>query len=280
MATSPDHPELRFVQAAGYTKGRPDGPPLWIVVHDMEAPEDATRAESTALYFASGSGGRNVSAHYCVDDDSVIQCVRLADSAWTVGNRPGNNRGINWEFSGFARQTREQWLDAFGLAMFHQAAPYIRADATKFKIPLKRCSVADLKVFRPGITSHNDLRLAFGGTTHTDPGPNFPWDVFMDILTEEDLDVAVSYKIDSADPNYNGRYYLSNGVNRRGPIRQPKHILGPARAGAAEVVLTDAMRTSVSADLTWEQYLDAVAGPPVTAGGAHTHELGPAVPGD
>jgi hypothetical protein len=135
-------------------------------------------------------------------------------------------------------------------------------------------------VFRPGITSHTDLRLAFGGTTHTDPGPNFPWDVFMDILTEEDLDVAVSYKIDSADPNYNGRYYLSNGVNRRGPIRQPKHILIPARAGATEVVLTDAMRTSVSAGLTWEQYLDAVAGPPVTAGGAHTHELGPAVPGD
>lgn len=261
MANSPDHPDLRFVQASGYTQGRPDGPPLWIVVHDMEASESSDRAESTAAYFASGAGGRYVSSHYCVDDNSVIQCVRLADTAWTVGNRPGNNRGINWEFAGFARQTRAQWLDAFGLAMFRQAAPYIRDDAARFGIPVRRCSVADLRAFRPGVTSHNDLRLAFGGTTHTDPGPNFPWDIFLQILTTEEDDVSVSYKIESTDGTYNGRYYLSNGVNRRGPIRHPKHILQPARAGATEVVLTDAMRLSVSDAITWEQYLDAVAGP-------------------
>ena len=267
MAKSPDHPELNFVQAAGYTKGRPDGPPLWIVIHDMEAGESSDRAESTAVYFASGSGGRNVSAHYCVDDNSVIQCVRLADSAWTVGNRPGNYRGINWELSGFARQTRAQWLDPFGRAMFAQAAPYIRADAARFGIPLRLCTVADLTAFRPGITSHNDLRLAFGQTTHTDPGPAFPWDVFMQILAgggqEEGNDMAVAYRVESTDPKYNDRVFLSNGVNRRGPIRQPKQILGPARAGTVEEVLTDAMRTAVNAALTWPAYLDAVAGPEV-----------------
>lgn len=190
MAQSPDHPELRFVQAQDYTRGRPDGPPLFIVIHDMEAGESSDRAENTAAYFASGSGGRNVSAHYCVDDNSIVQCVKLGDVAWTVGNRPGNNRGINWELSGFARQTRAQWLDAFGRAMFARMAPYVRADAAKYKIPLRRCTIADLKAFRPGITSHNDLRLAFGGTTHTDPGPNFPWDVFMQIMQQEGDDMA------------------------------------------------------------------------------------------
>ena len=184
MAQSPDHPELRFVQAQDYTRGRPDGPPLWIVIHDMEAAESSDRAENTAAYFASGSGGRNVSAHYCVDDNSVVQCVKLADVAWTVGNRPGNNRGINWELSGYARQTRAQWLDPFGQEMFRQMAPYVLADAERFDIPIRRCSVADLKAFRPGITSHNDLRLAFGVTSHTDPGPNFPWDVFFEFLEE------------------------------------------------------------------------------------------------
>lgn len=182
---SPDHPELRFVQAKGYARGRPDGAPLWIVVHDMEAGEHSTRAESTAAYFASPSDGRSVSSHYCADNDSVVQCVLLRDVAWTVGNRPGNNRGINWEFAGFARQTREQWLDEFGLAMFRQAAPIIRADAETYDIPLTRCSVADLKAGRKGITSHNDLRLAYGVTTHTDPGPNFPWDVFLQILEDD-----------------------------------------------------------------------------------------------
>ena len=73
----------------------------------MEASEYSGRAESTAMYFHDVPDDRRVSSHYCVDNDSVIQCVKLRDSAWTVGNRPGNNRGINWELSGFARQTRE-----------------------------------------------------------------------------------------------------------------------------------------------------------------------------
>lgn len=184
MTQSPDHPELSFVQAKTYAKGRPDGPPLWIVVHDMEASETRTRAENTANYFATLPDGRSVSSHYCVDNDSVVQCVKLADTAYTVGNRPGNYRGINWEFSGFASQTREQWLDQFGVDMFAQAAPYIRADAVKYDIPLVRRTVDELQAKLPGVTSHNDLRLAFGGTTHTDPGPNFPWDYFMDLLNQ------------------------------------------------------------------------------------------------
>jgi hypothetical protein len=187
---SHDHPELEFIQAAEYGVGRPDGPPLWIIVHDMEASETATRAENTALYFADLPDGRTVSSHYCADSNSVVQCVRLKDRAWTVGNTPGNNRGINWEFAGFASQTREQWLDPFGVAMFDQARPIIRADAAKYGIPLVRRTVAELRAYVPGVTSHNDLRLAFGGTTHTDPGPNFPWDYFMDLINQADDEEA------------------------------------------------------------------------------------------
>lgn len=179
---STDHPGLPFVQAKFYGRGRPDGPPLWIVVHDMEASEYSGRAESTAAYFANPGDGRVVSSHYCVDDDSVVQCVALADVAWTVGNRPGNNLGINWELAGFARQTRDEWLDPFGRAMFARMAPYVRADAARYGIPLRQCSIADLKAYRPGITSHNDLRLAFAGTDHTDPGPAFPWDYFLTVM--------------------------------------------------------------------------------------------------
>jgi N-acetyl-anhydromuramyl-L-alanine amidase AmpD len=186
MATSPDHPQLQFVQAKSYGRGRP-GRPLWIVVHDMEAGETRTRAEVTAAYFANLSDGRSVSSHYCVDDNSVVQCVLLKDTAYTVGNSQGNGRGINWELSGFASQSRAQWLDPFGLAMFAQMAPYVRADAQTYGIPLEKRTVAELRAMKPGITSHNDLRLAFGGTTHTDPGPNFPWDVFLDVMRGGDM---------------------------------------------------------------------------------------------
>jgi hypothetical protein len=182
VATSNDHPGLPFVQAEGYTKGRPDGPPLWVVIHDMEASEHSGRAESTAAYFANPPDGRSVSSHFCVDNDSVVQCVDEDDIAWTVGNRPGNYLGLNWELSGFARQTRSEWLDPFGVAMFAQMAPIAAASMRRWGIPNRWCSIADLQARRPGLTTHNDLRIAFNVTTHTDPGPNFPFDYLQQVL--------------------------------------------------------------------------------------------------
>jgi hypothetical protein len=189
---SPDHPELVYLEALTtggdpmYTTGRPDGKPLWVVIHDMEKTEDAGCAEWTANYFHTGAGGRSVSSHYCADNDSIVQCVLLRHSAWTVGNRPGNNRGINWEMCGYAAQTRAQWLDPFGLAMFNRMAPIIRSDAAKYGIPLVKRTVAELRAWTPGVTSHNDLRLAFDVTDHTDPGSGFPWDMFMQIINGDD----------------------------------------------------------------------------------------------
>jgi hypothetical protein len=87
----------------------------------------------------------------------------------------------------------------------------------------------------------------------------------------------------SADAKYNGHVYVSNRIHRRGPLRSPGGIQGPAIAGATKITLTDAMRGTD----TWESYLDSVAGPPFptttpTAPSDHTHvttgETGPAVP--
>ena len=179
---SPDHPDLVFVQAKHYGAGRPDGPPRWIIAHTMEASETSTRAENTAGYFANPGDGRVVSAHYCADSNSVVQCVRLADTAFTVGNTQGNRRGINWEFSGFAAQSGAQWGDTFSMAMLAQAAPYWALDAARYGIPIRRVTVAELRAGTPGLSTHNDFRLAFGGTTHTDPGANFPWSAFIDMI--------------------------------------------------------------------------------------------------
>lgn len=197
MATSNDHPGLRFVQAKGYTRGRPDGPPLWIVWHDMEVDELPGRAESTARYFANPSDGREVSSHFCVDSNSVIQTVDEDDTAWTVGNRPGNNRGINIELAGRASQTAAQWLDPYSRAMFDVIAPVVARSMTRWHIPNRWCTLADLDAYRPGHTTHNDLRRAFGVTTHTDPGPGFPFDHVTRVIAaalgqEGDTDMPLS----------------------------------------------------------------------------------------
>lgn len=211
MATSNDHPGLPFVQAQGFTRGRPDGPPLWIVIHTMEASEFSQRAETTAIYFADPPDDRQVSSHYCVDNDSVVQCVDLDDSAWTVGNRPGNNRGLNWEFSGFANQSRDQWLDSFGRAMLAQAAPLMRLDSQRFNVPVRRCTVAELTALRPGFTTHNDLRMAFGVTTHTDPGSGFPFDYLFDLIngSEDEVEMFLTQVTGSQ------AVYVSTGIKFR-----------------------------------------------------------------
>jgi len=95
----------------------------------------------------------------------------------------------------------------------------------------------------------------------------------------------VFYRVQSTDVAWNGQVFVSNRIHRR-KLRNPNSIQTPARAGATEVLLTDALR---GAD-TWGNYLDAVAGPlfpelvcNCTGGtGEHVHELsgstGPVTP--
>lgn len=195
MGTSNDYPGLKFVQAKGYTRGRPDGRPLWIVWHTMEVDELPDRAENTAAYFANPGDGREVSSHYCVDSNSAVQCVDEDDTAWTVGNRAGNNRGINFELAGRAAQTRAQWTDDYSRRLLAVAAPIAAHAMKRWHIPNRWCTQADLKALRPGHTTHNALRIAYGGTTHTDPGPGFPTDLVMQLvghILEGDTDMPLS----------------------------------------------------------------------------------------
>lgn len=166
-----------------YTSGRRGKVPRFIVIHDMEEEETTQTALNVATYFHNGAGGRSVSSHYTADSGSIYQCVPLSASAWTVGNRPGNDEGINWELAGFGSQTREQWLDAFGKAMFALITPIIQRDAARYNIPLRQLSDDEIRAGAAGVTSHWQLGRIYGGTDHTDPGPNFPWDYFMSLLT-------------------------------------------------------------------------------------------------
>src|SRR6476660_2540597 len=71
-----------------------------VVIHTMEIAETAGAAEICARWFASPAS--EVSAHYCVDADSVVQCVREDDIAWHA--RGGNTTSIGIELAGYAGQ--------------------------------------------------------------------------------------------------------------------------------------------------------------------------------
>lgn len=183
---------MQFVQARNYTKGpRTKGAIGLIVVHDMEAPERLDTAEACAAYFANqppayrDARGNLVgsSAHYCLDADSAVQSVHVEDIAWAA---PGaNHNGVHLELAGYARQTREEWLDPYGIALLRRAAELIVDLATELAIPLVWLEADEVAAGLRGITTHRACTEAFriiGG--HTDPGAGFPADVLMGFVLE------------------------------------------------------------------------------------------------
>lgn len=175
---------IPFVQATNYTPGpRTRGPIKLLVVHDMEALEGPDTAESCAAYFARQPKGPpgGSSAHYCIDDNSVCQSVRDDDIAWAA---PGANaQGLHFELAGYANQSRDEWLDDYGWRLLERAAALFAEKAAEFRIPVVWLEPEDVAAGLPGVTSHRNITIAFGTVGgHTDPGPNFPVDVFMGLV--------------------------------------------------------------------------------------------------
>jgi hypothetical protein len=170
-----------FVQARNYTRvgGRDIN---LIVVHDMEAPERLNTAENVAAWFA-GSTAPRASAHYNIDADSIVQSVRDMDVAW---HAPGaNHNGIGLEHAGYARQSRAEWLDDYGLRMLRLSARLTAELCAKYEIPVRRVTYDGLRAGVRGITGHHDVSLAFVRSSHWDPGPDFPWDFYLEMVKAE-----------------------------------------------------------------------------------------------
>lgn len=147
----------------------------------MEWAEKATTAEDCAAMFRTMS--RQASAHVCVDNDTVVRCVDDDDTAWAAPG--GNADGLQLELAGFMRQTREQWLDAYGLAMLDLAAGVCAGWCKKYSIPIKRLTRAELKAGRKGFTGHADISAVYRRSDHTDPGSGFPWDHLLALVHEK-----------------------------------------------------------------------------------------------
>lgn len=142
-----------------------------LVIHDMEAPEKGSTAEDVANYFA-GANAPQASAHYCIDNNSIVQCVKDMDIAW---HAPGvNHNAIGLEHAGYASQTQQQWLDDYSNAMLNNSVDLAVNLCRKYNIPPVFVDAHGLSVHQHGITMHRTVNEAFHKSSHTDPGPNFP----------------------------------------------------------------------------------------------------------
>jgi hypothetical protein len=128
----------------------------YVVVHTMQG-----------YYAGSISWFQNpvadVSAHYCMrsEDGEVTQMVRDQDRAWHVGN--SNSYALGIEHEGFVDDaswyTWETYLSSARLARW-------------------LCETHDIPVDRDHIVGHVELP----NQTHTDPGPNWNWELYMALV--------------------------------------------------------------------------------------------------
>lgn len=164
-----------------------------VVMHDMEYPEKLTAAEDVARYFADPRNARGepvkASAQICVDADSIVQCVRDNDIAYAA---PGcNGDGIQIELAGYVKQTREQWLDEYSAKLLDRAADAVAQYCLKYALPVKHLTDAELLAGAKGIIGHDQASRVYKKSDHGDPGPGFPWDVFVrQVGCRRDLYVA------------------------------------------------------------------------------------------
>ncbi len=149
-----------------------------VVIHTMEAPERGDTAEAVARWFSRADS--QVAAHYCVDANSIVQCVREEDIAWHA--RGGNTSSIGIELAGYARQDDAGWDDDYTRSLLTLAASLSADVCRRHRVPVRRLGVTAVRAGRRGLTGHNEVSLAFKRSDHWDPGPAFPWETFLALV--------------------------------------------------------------------------------------------------
>ncbi len=178
---------IQFVQAKNFTRGRSNAIDV-LVIHTMESPEKPDTAESVAHWFA-GSTAPQASAHYCIDDNSIVQCVRDEDVAW---HAPGaNHNGLGFEHAGRAAQSKHDWSDEYSTKLLELSAQLVAEKCTEHHIPAVWLQPADLRAGKRGITGHVQVSDAFKRTDHRDPGTQFPVEAYLALVREKMGDAHV-----------------------------------------------------------------------------------------
>lgn len=146
-----------------------------VVLHSTEG----GTARSVAQFFASTA---QASTQLVVDDAGCYRCVPDLVKPWGA---PGvNTSGLHTEHCGYAKWTRAEWL--IHLSMLRISAQHTARWCWQYGIPRRYVGGLALRLGRKGITTHADASKAFGTVGgHTDPGPGFPRDLYLDMVKDE-----------------------------------------------------------------------------------------------
>lgn len=164
----------KFIKARWFRSGRSKSIRM-IVIHSAEG---AKTADALGNYFATTD--RQASSHVGYGQDgSAAQYVHDEDTAYCAKN--ANADGWHVELCGFHYWNRAEWLAH--RPMLNEAAKDCAKIAKAHHIPtvwLTADGVA--RGTAAGFTTHRVVSKAFPSTGHSDPGPDFPLDVFMSLV--------------------------------------------------------------------------------------------------
>ncbi|WP_200209105.1 peptidoglycan recognition protein family protein [Micromonospora coerulea] len=145
--------------------GKSGATKMYVAIHNTA--NDATpKAEANYAMNRTDS----VSSHFYADPVTVVQSLDTSLDAWHAGSRTGNSRAIAWELVG-----GNAWTEAYWRKVIDRIAPVLAQVCKVHGITPQFLTTAQARDGKTtGFVTHNDMRIAWGGTTHTDPGPNFP----------------------------------------------------------------------------------------------------------
>ncbi len=115
---------------------------------------------------------------------------------------PCNKDRLHICMPGWSRWVRTDWLAPKQMAQITGVAQFIVDKSRLHGFPTVKITPAQLEAGAKGYCSHSDVTYGFhisGG--HTDPGPNFPWDVLdaeVNRILNEGNDMAKLYNITDA----------------------------------------------------------------------------------
>lgn len=195
-----------------------DGKKFGIAIHNT-----ANTASDTAESLYADHRTDGISSHFYVDKDSVTQSIDTDYRVGHAGSYEGNEHAIAFEITGTNDKSRDWWLSNVAWDKLGYVIAYmIKNDPDLANFQVRRVAVSEMKA-NPrikGFYSHNDMRLAWGGTTHTDPGPNFPWDKLVAAvkaalappIKEDDVSAEDVVKYPLKDPTDNSTHALGDYI--------------------------------------------------------------------
>lgn len=183
MATNP---MLWAGSPRSYTPGRAR-PVQYVALHYTAGSEGPSSAEGGVAYDKNRTDG--TSCHAFFDSQGPgLQEVGFGDRSHSAYFY-GNEIGVHFEICGTV-QTRAQWLDPVSMATLRTCAAAVVYTCDTLGLARRRLSVDEVRAAynapagqRPtGFCDHAAITAAYGLGDHTDVGPQFPWDVFMNLV--------------------------------------------------------------------------------------------------